>query len=237
MPQSKKISKKVSTLEKTTVLYRSTSLLVYSGAIADPKQSAPPSNSNSPATSKGGPSVPSPVLAPVGAPSSATSTGGPTKLMRQTSSTGGPSDTTHSATSIGGQASASMEKPDRPQLQLAPAPGGVYAAIAKYRKAARSAPFLLPGGVRVSSHYSSLFTPGDNRPGACFTDFRFSDKQSWMYSFNPSTLRCNCCTDRTLNSERGERRAGSVTFSYSQFLYVTKFIPLVQVSLVIGGLG
>ena len=64
--------------------------------------------SDTPATSKGGPSVPAPVpapvSAPVGAPSLATSTGGPLDLTRQLSSTGGPP---YSDNSTGGQASAS----------------------------------------------------------------------------------------------------------------------------------
>ena len=64
--------------------------------------------SDTPATSKGGPSVPAPVpapvSAPVGAPSLATSTGEPPDLTRQLSSTGGPP---YSDNSTGGQASAS----------------------------------------------------------------------------------------------------------------------------------
>ena len=59
----------------------------------------------------------------------------------------------------------------------------------------------------MSNHYGSLFTPGDNRARSCFSDFRFGDKQSLMFSFNPSTLRCNCCTDKAFVSEHGERRA------------------------------
>ena len=115
------------------------------GAISDRRQlHTPPSNSNTPATSKGGPKVPSPVPAPMCAPSMATSTGGPPKVIRQITLVGGPSDNTQYATSTGGQVSASVEKPARPQqAPLAPAPGGVYAAIAKYRKAMRTAPFLL----------------------------------------------------------------------------------------------
>ena len=77
------------------------------------------------ATSKGGPSVPAPVSAPVGAPSSATSTGGPPVLTWQLSSTGGP---LHSENSTGGQASASAATPAhsaQPQPQQATAPGGI----------------------------------------------------------------------------------------------------------------
>ena len=64
------------------------------GATTDSKLSASRSISDTPVTSKGGPSVlapvPAPVSAPVGAHHSATSTGGPPELTRQLSSTGGP---------------------------------------------------------------------------------------------------------------------------------------------------
>ena len=178
------------------------------GATTDFKPSASHSISDTPATSKGGPSVPAPVPAPVSAPvgaqRSATSKGGPPELTRQVSLTGGPPPSDNSS---GGQVSASVVNPARPQPQLATALGGIYTAIAKYQKTARSAPFLLPGRVRVSNHYGSLFTLGDNRARSCFSDFRFGDKQSLMFSFNPSTLRCNCCTDKAFVSEHGERRA------------------------------
>ena len=143
--------------------------------------------------------MPSPVPAPMCAPSKATSTGGPPKVIRQITLVGGPSDNNQSATSTGGQVSASVES----QASASPSSTGTGRCLCCHCQVPQgdedSAFPSIPGGVRVSSHYGSLFTPGDNRPRACFSDFRFGDKQNLMYSFNPSTLKCN--------SERGERRA------------------------------
>ena len=111
----------------------------------------------------------------------ASSSGGPTAA----SSSGGlPTPTSAGGLSslapTGGMATGSglTHAPEQPPH---PAQDGIYSAVAKFRKAAREAPFLLPGGFRVANSYSSLFAANDNRFTAC-----------------TPTFHCVCCTDKAL---------------------------------------
>ena len=128
----------------------------------------------------------------------ASSAGGPTAA----SSSGGlPTPTSAGGLSslapTGGMATGSglTHAPEQPPH---PTQDGVYSAVAKFRKAARVAPFLLPGGFRVTNSYGNLFAANDNRFTACTPSFRFGDKKNVMYSFNLSTFHCVCCTDKAL---------------------------------------